>query len=184
MRAGAEHGEASYPATVAIGLAGWVSVLAREPDVALARCDDSMARAAEGNFEVGMFVAAVRGWAVAATGDVERGVREIATASDFLRGAGTPLFRPFHLALLADSMLMVDRFDEAVDHASEGLAAAQQTGEVWCKSELYRLRGVARHGLGEFDAARDDLHEAIRVATAQDAVAFLARAATDLAAMT
>jgi hypothetical protein len=128
-----------------------------------------------------LFVAAVRCWAVAAISDVDRGIREIEVASDLLRAAGTPLFRPFHLALLADAMLMAGRFGEAAGRATEGLADVQRTGEAWCEAELFRLRGVARQGLGETVGARRDLEEAVRVATAQGALTFLARARADLA---
>lgn len=92
--------------------------------------------------------------------------------------------RPFHLALLADAWLTVDRPDQALTHLDTALAAARRAGDAQNLVEVHRLRAVAWSRLGrpEADVAAE-LSTAAAVATAQGTGLFARRVEETAAAL-
>ena len=85
--------------------------------------------------------AVLEGWAAGREGSPEAGAVAILRALDTLLSIGVRLFRPYHLALLADVEGRAGLHDAASARLSEALRAAEETGERWYEPELHRLRG-------------------------------------------
>ena len=60
---------------------------------------------------------------------------------DALLAAGTELFRPQYLGLLAEAYEKVERVEEGLSALSEALTLVDKTGERVYEAELYRLKG-------------------------------------------
>jgi predicted ATPase len=91
------------------------------------------------------------------------------------------LVRSAFLALLADCLRSVGRFEEGMQAIAEGFAHAEQTGEGGYLAELYRVRGELLLMHGDDAAAESSLREALEYARRQQAKSFELRAATSLA---
>jgi predicted ATPase len=52
------------------------------------------------------------------------------------------LYRPYHLALLAEAYKKAGQVEEGLTALAEALAAVDRTGERWYEAELYRLKGT------------------------------------------
>jgi DNA-binding SARP family transcriptional activator len=182
IEAGIREGPTSYAAVVALTITSWIAAMARQPELVRARCQDGMARAASGGYQVQAHMLVVNAWATAVLDDVDTGRAEILAASQAMLGAGLPCFQPFHHALLADTSLIASRFDEAMRHADDGLTVVERTGERWWEAELHRLRGEALAGRDVGDpAAVAAFRRAITVAGQQGARALELRATESLA---
>jgi predicted ATPase len=121
---------------------------------------------------------------MAALGDPAAGEEQTRVASEQMHAAGSTIFRPYHFALRADMCRLSGDFRGALACADEGLATAGATGERWCEAELRRQRGLALAALDASDpAAVAELEQAVTVADAQGALAFLRRAQEDLEAL-
>jgi predicted ATPase len=57
------------------------------------------------------------------------------------RAAGTELFRPYHLALLAEAYGKAGQIEEGLAALAEALDLVDKTGERMHEAELYRLTG-------------------------------------------
>jgi predicted ATPase len=82
----------------------------------------------------------INGWAIARAGKRSLGLAQIRDGLAELEAAGVALIRPYHLALLAES-LPPDDADEALQAVSDALHTARGPGELWYEAELVRLRG-------------------------------------------
>jgi predicted ATPase len=82
----------------------------------------------------------LRGWALAEQGEGE-GIDQVRQGLAVLRAAGSELWRPYYLALLAEAYGKVGQTEEGLNALAEALAAAGKTGERWYEAELYRLKG-------------------------------------------
>jgi hypothetical protein len=172
-----EHGANSHPMTIALWAASMIAVLRRDVHEAQRRCADGAAHALTNGFPLGGHVqGALGGWAIAAGGDVDRGLSEIVDHAD-AHGAVRPYMRPWFLTLHADACVIGERFDEALRSIDSALTIAGTTGESWCGAELHRLRAEARAGIDPADTRIvEDLHEARQIASAHGAIAWLRRA--------
>jgi predicted ATPase len=91
---------------------------------------------------------ALHGWGVAHLADAsgrpsewDEGVAQIRENLEALRGAGARSFGSVGQALLAETYMLRERFDEAASALDEGLDLAAQVREGLWEAELHRLRG-------------------------------------------
>jgi len=82
-----------------------------------------------------------RGWALAEQGQEEEGIQQMQQGMSAHRATGMELYRPYHLALLAEAYGKAGQVKEGLTALAEALAAVDRTGERWYEAELYRLKG-------------------------------------------
>jgi predicted ATPase len=125
----------------------------------------------------------VRGWAVAAQGDLEAGTAAVEEGLAALRAAGANVRRSYYLALLADICRQSGRPEAGQRAIAEAFAFAEESGERWWEAELHRLSGellLLQSGKRRAQAEAC-FHRALQIARQQSAKAFELRAATSLA---
>lgn len=124
--------------------------------------------------------AILKGWALAAGGDVDAGVVTMRTGIDTARASGAAMFNTYYLGLLADTLCSAGRIDEAAAALEEadGLIAINE--ERFWESALLRLRGEIAAGRGRRDDAEMFINCAIAVAQAQGAKLLESRAIASL----
>jgi tetratricopeptide (TPR) repeat protein len=83
----------------------------------------------------------IRGRAVAAEGDGDRGLAEMREGLEELRLAGLRLGNSAQLALLTEGCLQLDRVDEGLAAVEAGLTYSRESGECVFDADLWRLRG-------------------------------------------
>ena len=93
----------------------------------------------------------IRGWAVAAQGDLEAGTAALQEGLADLRAAGADVRRSYFLALLADICARAGRTEAAQSAIAEALAFAEESGERWWEADLLpaQRRAAARPIGGE-----------------------------------
>jgi predicted ATPase len=84
---------------------------------------------------------ALRGWALAQQGRRKEGVAQIREGITTFLSTWVELRRPFHLALLADSLWAGGQIEEGLNVVAEALDVVEATGERVYEAELHRLRG-------------------------------------------
>jgi predicted ATPase len=86
--------------------------------------------------------AVLSGWAVAAEGDRMAGLSLLRQGVNDWRATGSVTYETYFLGLLAECLIEVGRFDEALAVLEESLALVERTDERLYEPELYRLRGA------------------------------------------
>jgi len=86
-------------------------------------------------------VTILRGWALAEQGQAEEGISQIRQGLVAYQAIGGDLFRPYFLALLAETYGKIGQCEEGLTLLTEALAAADKNGERFYEAELYRLKG-------------------------------------------
>jgi predicted ATPase len=84
---------------------------------------------------------ALRGWALAQQGRWAEGVAQIREGINALLSTWVELRRPFHLALLAESLWAGGQIEEGLAVVAEALEVVEATRERVYEAELHRLRG-------------------------------------------
>jgi predicted ATPase len=178
--------ELAQPISLAIAL-GYLSFLHQfrgEARLAQEQAEATIARSTEQAYlqyrATGIII---RGWAVAAEGDLEAGTAALQEGLTDLRAAGADVRRSYFLALLADISARSGRTEAAQSTIAQAIAFAEESGERWWAADLYRLKGElllaqSRANCAEAEAC---FHRALEVARSQSAKAFELRAATSLA---
>ena len=125
----------------------------------------------------------IRGWAVAAQGDVEAGAAAVREGLAALSAAGADVRRSYFLALLGDIHGRGGRLEAAHSAIAEALTFAEESGERWWEADLHRLRGELLLAQSTANRAETEacFRRALGVAQGQSAKAFELRAATSLA---
>ena len=82
----------------------------------------------------------MRGWTFVEE-QPQDAIEQIETGLSALAATGAELVRPHFLALLAEALSAVARYDDALRALEEALKLAQRTGEAYYEAELYRLKG-------------------------------------------
>ena len=92
------------------------------------------------------------------------------------------LYNVRFLGFLADGLSLLGQHAEASSTIEAAISASEEREELWCVSELHRLKGdvILRSG-GGYDNAKACYRRALEVAREQDAVAWELRSATSLA---
>ncbi len=122
-----------------------------------------------------------RGWARVAEGEAEEGIDELRLGLATYEASGARLWRTRFLGMLAESLGVTDRTDEALRVVDAALAAVDATGERHYEAELYRTKGKLLLRRDDSTGAADCFRRAIAVAREQGAKACELRAATSLA---
>jgi predicted ATPase len=82
------------------------------------------------------------GWALAMQGQAEEGITQIHRGLAAFRATGAEVWRPYHLALLAEAYGKTGQVEEGLTALAEALAQVGTTGERFYEAELYRLKGT------------------------------------------
>jgi tetratricopeptide (TPR) repeat protein len=118
------------------------------------------------------------GWALAASGESEKGLAQIGQGLAGIGLVGHDMF----LALQADAQLAIGKPEAALASVAAGLEAVEKTGGSAAEAELYRLRGEALlAGAGTVSEAETAIEKAIDVARRQNAKSWELRGAMSLA---
>jgi predicted ATPase len=121
----------------------------------------------------------VDGWALAASGESDKGLAQIGQGVD---SYGLGVNQHFLLALQADAQLASGKPEAALVSVAATLKAVEKTGGAPLEAELYRLRGEALlAGAGTPSEAETAIQQAIDVARRQNAKSWELRAAMSLA---
>jgi len=158
--------------------------LRREWRRAQDRAEASLSLAQEQGFPLYMAISAIlHGWALAHQGRVKEGIEEIHQGLRAFQATGAETARPYYLALLAEAHEIIGQPEAGLTVLTEALALVGKTGERWCESELYRLKGAlllqqSSDNQGEAESA---FHHAFDIARNQQAKSFELRSATSLA---
>jgi class 3 adenylate cyclase/predicted ATPase len=136
--------EVSHPLSLANTLANaaWLHVLRREEQEIQERAEALVALCNEQGFA--QYLASdpiLRGWALAEQGQGEEGIEQIRQGMAAWQATGAELWRPFFLALLADSYGNVGQTEQGLATVIDALVQVEKTGERWYEAELYRLKG-------------------------------------------
>ncbi|MCZ6872001.1 MAG: AAA family ATPase [bacterium] len=125
----------------------------------------------------------LRGWALAAQGQVAEGIDQIRRGMAGWRDTGAELFRPYWLALLVEAHTSMGQTEERLAMLTEALATAERTGERWWAAELHRLKGelLLSQSSEHRVEAEGCFHQALDIARSQQAKSLELRAATSLA---
>jgi DNA-binding SARP family transcriptional activator len=123
----------------------------------------------------------LRGWALAAQGEPERGVEELLRGLQQSRAAGVHMDDPLYLGLLGDAYRLAGELEAALSAVDEGLAIGRRERAVFYEPELHRLRGaLLLAGGGAAHEAEASLEQAVVLARRQGSRALELRAATTL----
>jgi predicted ATPase len=83
----------------------------------------------------------VQGWAVAAQGRPEEGIRRMREGLSTLSSTGTEIGRTRYLVTLAEAYGALQQIEIGLALLDEALAAIENTAERFYEAELYRLKG-------------------------------------------
>lgn len=116
------------------------------------------------------------GWAEAQDGDRLAGVEKMQRGIESVRKLNSEIAYLPNVALLADELRKLGRYNEALAILDAGLIKAHEHGDGLMLPEVYRIRGETRLNAGDSAGALADFDEAIRVARTQHAVTYEGRA--------
>jgi predicted ATPase len=125
----------------------------------------------------------LRGSTLVHQGQAKEGIEQITEGLRTYRATGAELGRPFFLALLAEAYGIMGQPEAGLTVLTEALALVDKTGERWCESELYRLKGalLLQQSSDNQAEAETCFHHALDIAQNQQAKSFELRAASSLA---
>jgi class 3 adenylate cyclase/predicted ATPase len=186
--------ELAHPFSLGIALvfAAWLHLLRRAGPMTQEWAEAAIALAAKHGFTVLLAQGTIyRGWALtehyiepaAGQGHGEEGIAQMQQGLAAWGATGAKVFRPYSLALLAESFAKLARHDAGLTLLAEALGMANETEERRWDAELYRLKGeLLRARAPEQDTeAETCFRQAIDIARHQRAKSWELRAATSLA---
>jgi DNA-binding winged helix-turn-helix (wHTH) protein/predicted ATPase len=192
-------GELAHPYSRALALAyaAMLHQFRRETHLAQGMAETAIALCQEQGFAYYLaWGILMRGWALSAQCRGEEGMAEMRRGLDAIRATGAQLRQPYYLALLAEACGQTGEVEGGMQVLAEALAEADHHGEGWQEAELHRLRGellllavrdpqASRShpgGCQIIDSeAEQCFHQALAIATRQQAKSLELRAATSLA---
>jgi predicted ATPase len=136
--------EGAHPSTTA---AVWVNetrlhqflpdarTVQQQAEAVIALCNE------QGFLGLSPWVTVQQGWALAMLGQAEEGISQIHQGLATFRATGAEVWRPYHLALLAEAYGKTGQGEEGLTVLVEALSLADRTGEHMYESEMYRLKG-------------------------------------------
>jgi predicted ATPase len=83
----------------------------------------------------------LQGWADARRGEATTGIARIRDGLAAAEGTGTRLHAPFYRSLLAETLALAGKIEEAIATLDDALAKAAVSGETGRDAEIHRLRG-------------------------------------------
>ena len=129
-------------------------------------------------------MALTEAWALAKSGETERGINAMERGVERYRATGAKLGLSWFYGALADLLRSDNRIDEATRYILDATAHIQATDERYYEAETERLRGellLAKWGRSAEAEAERHLLTAIQVAQRQGARTWELRASTSLA---
>src|SRR5262249_16962603 len=111
------------------------------------------------------------------------GIEQIHLGLTAWRATGAEIHRSSFLTLLADVHGTIGEPEAGLTVLTEALTFAETTGERWCESEIYRLKGelLFQQSSDNQADAETCFHHAIAIALNQQAKSFELRTTTSLA---
>ena len=134
----------SYPylQASALAFAAWSHQFRREIQLTQERAEAAIILASEQGFPLFLgWGTTLRGWVLAEKGQGKEGIAQLRQGLDAFRATGAELWRPYNLALLAESYGKIGQVKEGLKVVAEALATVDETGERFYEAELYRLQG-------------------------------------------
>jgi predicted ATPase len=124
-----------------------------------------------------------RGWALAKQGQAEEGMAQLHQGLATHRTTGAKMAQSYLLAFLGEAYGVDGQPEAGLQVLDEALAAVRNTGERMYEAELYRLKGelLLMRSADHTAAAETCLHQALTIASYQQAKFLEVRAATTLA---
>jgi predicted ATPase len=124
----------------------------------------------------------LRGWALAALGDVEQGRAQLRQGLEGWRATGAAISWSYWLGLLTDTCARGAHTGESLAVVAEALTCVDQTGERYAEAELHRLKGelLLKHTPPDAPQAAACFQQAMAIARRQQARSWELRAAMSL----
>jgi predicted ATPase len=124
----------------------------------------------------------LRGWGLAAHGQVDEGIAQMQQGLAASQAAGIELGRAPVLAQLAEVYGHIGQTDAGLRLLAEALAVMDRTGERWWEAEVYRLKGelLLKQAVADEHQAETCFRQALEVARCQEAKSLELRVATSL----
>ena len=176
----------SHPTTLvfALGHAGILHYLRREPRLTLEVAEEALALSADQGLEFWKaFAEILRGWSLVRQRRGPEGIESMRHGLEGYRVTAGELESPIWLAMMADAYLVEGAPHEGLSAVAEGLGLVSAMGVRFAEAELNRLRGellLARGGAAAEDA-ESAFRRALEVAAGQKARGLELRAAMSLA---
>jgi predicted ATPase len=162
----------------------WVAGLAqrlREPGEVIRHTEVALSLATQHGYEeLERYATCLRGWALAASGDVEAGVETIRRGLALVPHGGSRAHLSWHLLMLAEAELLAGRPAGALGVLKRAGDFAAETGERLFDPELSRVEGEALGATGATSDAEAALRTALGTAAERGDVVFRLRAAASL----
>jgi class 3 adenylate cyclase/predicted ATPase len=180
----AQQSAHSFSLNIALAVATMFYQLRREERWTQERAEAVINLATEQGFPYFMACGVIlRGWALAHQGKAQEGIEQLHQGLIAFRATGAEIWRPYFLACLAEAYGTTGEPHAGLTVLAEALTLADTTGEQWCKSECYRLKGVLllQQSLENQAEAENCYQQALSIARAQQAKSWDLRAATSLA---
>jgi len=126
---------------------------------------------------------AFQGFAYHLRGETEKGIKMMQHSLAAQKAISAGLVRSAFLALLAEALGSVGRFEDGFAAIEEGYAHARDTAEGGYVAALHRVRGELLLKTGKLDEAEASFREGLSYGAAQSAKFMELRSATSLARM-
>ena len=121
------------------------------------------------------------GWALAEQTNFEVGIAEMEQGIFAFQAAGGEFLQPYYRAMLGEQYGRQGDIEKGLTFVNEGIERVEQSGEKWCESELFRIKGDLLLTQRENTEAEIALRHAVIVAQEQEAKLLELRAALSLA---
>jgi predicted ATPase len=160
----------------------WNHAQLRNPGPTGEWADKLIAISTEHSFESwGAIGRALKGWSIAAQGDLEKGIADFAKGRQQWHATGARVKSCFYAALPADLLARAGDADRTAEWVAIGFEAASICDDRCYFSELHRLDGEVHAMRGDDEKAIRAYDQAIAIAGEQEARLLALRAATSLA---
>lgn len=180
IRTARSRGE-PYGLALALCYDGWLHQILQDPRRVAERSDEAIALSVDRGFLFTLASArGSRGWALAATGDAERGLALMKQGLEAHRAIGSRLFTTFWLHQMARVEIRQQRPEAAVALADEALLASSASGERWWDAPIYLLKADHAQASGRMNDAEGYIRKALDVAAERQALWQELHAATRL----
>jgi len=160
------------------------AVFARDVAIVHAHINDCVALASEHGFALWAARGRIiQGWTEAQKGEATTGITRIRDDLAAAAAAGTRLFAPLFLALLAEALALARKIEEALAALDDALAKAVVSGETSWSAEIHRFRGelTGRLLYPDPEKVEESFRTALAIAREQGTRGYELRAATSLA---
>ena len=162
-----------FSQAIALDYAAMLHVFRNESTAAVQRGKEAVELCSRHGFAYYLAMANVlTGWAEAAEGDANAGLRQLREGLEGMRRLGAEVRLPFYFALLAETLGRVGLVGEALAGISTGFAFASKNSEEWAMAELHRVQGNLLAAEGRPEPARASFRHGLAAARGSGSLAF------------